>query len=151
MKVCIQWEKTTPEDWVDYDTDLKEAIPNDTIAAVCIQGMTIDQMDHFDFEELLPDGIRVYSWRDDHAQIHEFREIAYDARFKQNNTNIHVHTYTDNQDIIDSLKAAVDATGYPRSEFTIPSSNIRRTMNGDARRAEHVAVRTEQGWREWDK
>ncbi len=150
MKIYIQWEKTTPEDWVEYDTDTKEAIPNDTIAAVCVQGMTIDQMDHFDFEVLSPDGIKVYSWRDDHAQIHEFREIAYHAKVSQNNTNIHIHVYTDNQEILDALANAVDATAYPRRDFVLPSSNTRRTMNGSVRRAAHKAVRTTRGWREWD-
>ncbi len=76
MKICIQWEQATPQDWVEYDTDSKEAIPNDTIAAFCVQGMSIDQMDHFDFEVLSPDGIKVYSWKDDLACIHSFRDTC---------------------------------------------------------------------------
>lgn len=175
MKVLIQWATATAQDWFEYDIKNNgharslprkakpvggEAIDNEPgwISAINVQGVIFDGFDHLGLE-MFNGVLTVTAWCDDaddmpedafFGQVWTFQDLAPDPRIGGRlNTRQSLETYARH-----GSNAA--AQGVPHKSFELlPKPPASQTLHGvwldNARFQRHLDVRSERGWREWEK
>jgi len=180
MRLYIQYARTTPQDWVQYDivnaSDYgnipDKGVPDggsvldDTdgwVYAINVQGCQWFGWDHFS-GDISGDGLVVIVWNDSGtAEEWTFlspKHVPFEAR---TNTDQALTVYTDDQSVIDKYTGQTTAspTGVgrpvvilPWASFSAPSPAARRRHGfplDAGQEAAHQAVQTLHGWQEWDE
>lgn len=134
------------------------------VFAINVQGLEFAWYDHYHINDLTDgsNGMVVTAWVDDlstatgyqfrRADVSTFLPLAFDPRVGGTNTVQSFILYREGTEYDNRLAQGMpeNTTLRQYSDFVVPTSNVKNGIYvSDVKWNEHVAARTQKGWRDW--